>query len=153
MVHRLRNRADCEYAIAYKSAPENCPHYMTKSTDIFGIAGDLVQEQPDGRFAGYAALRGDFGPSDHRNCSLSCATRQFPERRPPSPAKPVTALAGGCHGASRNTFGARCGNIVNPAKLPNRAAIASAQCHLEGEARILNPGKSWRIFVSENLSR
>ena len=38
-------------------------------------------------------------------------------------------------------------NIVNPAKLPaaTRDSVCE-QCHLEGEARILNPGKTWRDY-------
>jgi tetratricopeptide (TPR) repeat protein len=39
------------------------------------------------------------------------------------------------------------GSIVNPAKLPQRARDSVCeQCHLEGEARILNPGKKWQDF-------
>jgi hypothetical protein len=38
-------------------------------------------------------------------------------------------------------------NIVNPAKLPVAARDnVCEQCHLEGEARILNPGKTWRDY-------
>jgi predicted CXXCH cytochrome family protein len=39
------------------------------------------------------------------------------------------------------------GSIVNPAKLaPNRRDSVCEQCHLEGEARILNPGRDWWDF-------
>ncbi len=42
-------------------------------------------------------------------------------------------------------------NIVNPAKLPKRARDSVCeQCHLEGEVRILNPGRSWRDFQPGN---
>jgi hypothetical protein len=38
-------------------------------------------------------------------------------------------------------------NIINPSKLPVRARDSICeQCHLEGETRILNPGKSWDDF-------
>jgi predicted CXXCH cytochrome family protein len=38
-------------------------------------------------------------------------------------------------------------SIVNPAKLPPAARDSVCeQCHLEGEARILNPGKHWQDF-------
>jgi hypothetical protein len=38
-------------------------------------------------------------------------------------------------------------NIVNPARLPVAARDSVCeQCHLEGEARILNPGKTWRDY-------
>jgi predicted CXXCH cytochrome family protein len=38
-------------------------------------------------------------------------------------------------------------NIVNPAKLAQRARNSICeQCHLEGETRLLNPGKAWRDY-------
>ncbi len=38
-------------------------------------------------------------------------------------------------------------NIINPSKLSNRARNSVCeQCHLEGETRLLNPGKSWQDF-------
>jgi predicted CXXCH cytochrome family protein len=39
------------------------------------------------------------------------------------------------------------GSIVNPAKLPpSRRDSVCEQCHLEGDARILNPGRDWWDF-------
>jgi hypothetical protein len=39
------------------------------------------------------------------------------------------------------------GSIVNPARLPAAARDSVCeQCHLEGEVRILNPGKRWQDF-------
>jgi hypothetical protein len=39
------------------------------------------------------------------------------------------------------------GSIVNPSKLPATARDSVCeQCHLEGEVRILNPGKHWQDF-------
>ncbi len=39
------------------------------------------------------------------------------------------------------------GSIVNPAKLPPRARDSVCeQCHLEGETRVLHPGKEWSDF-------
>ncbi|MGA3185511.1 MAG: tetratricopeptide repeat protein [Bryobacteraceae bacterium] len=39
------------------------------------------------------------------------------------------------------------GSIVNPAKLPPAARDSVCeQCHLEGEVRILNPGRHWQDF-------
>jgi hypothetical protein len=41
------------------------------------------------------------------------------------------------------------GSIVNPAKLPEAARDSVCeQCHLEGEVRILNPGRHWQDFVA-----
>ncbi len=38
-------------------------------------------------------------------------------------------------------------NIINPAKLPQRARNSICeQCHLEGETRLLNPGKTWQDY-------
>ena len=53
-----------------------------------------------------------------------------------------------CHGSSaahlRNPVP---GSIVNPAKLvSNRRDSVCEQCHLEGEMRILNPGRDWWDF-------
>ena len=46
-------------------------------------------------------------------------------------------------------------NIVNPAKLARRARNSICeQCHLEGETRLLNPGKSWQDFhAGDELER
>ncbi len=46
-------------------------------------------------------------------------------------------------------------NIVNPSKLAPRARNSVCeQCHLEGETRLLNPGKAWRDFhPGEELER
>jgi hypothetical protein len=49
-----------------------------------------------------------------------------------------------CHGdASEHVTHPSASNIVNPAKLPSRARDSICeQCHLEGIARVLNPGKT-----------
>lgn len=53
-----------------------------------------------------------------------------------------------CHGPSEeHVRNPSAKNIVNPAKLENRARDSVCeQCHLEGVARILNPGKKWQDF-------
>ncbi len=53
-----------------------------------------------------------------------------------------------CHGPSEDHVRwPSAKNIVNPEKLANRARQSVCeQCHLEGAARILNPGKTWRDF-------
>jgi hypothetical protein len=53
-----------------------------------------------------------------------------------------------CHGPTANHLQKPVpGSIVNPAKLSGatRDSVCE-QCHLEGEARILNPGKRWQDF-------
>ena len=53
-----------------------------------------------------------------------------------------------CHGPSAEHLQhPSAKNIVNPARLPLPARDSVCeQCHLEGEARILNPGKTWRDY-------
>ena len=54
-----------------------------------------------------------------------------------------------CHGpAGEHQRAPSRRNIVNPAKLPERARDSVCeQCHLGGEARILNPGRKWHDFT------
>ncbi len=53
-----------------------------------------------------------------------------------------------CHGSAAGHLDKPVkGNIVNPARLSGRARDSVCeQCHLEGEARILNPGRDWWDF-------
>jgi hypothetical protein len=53
-----------------------------------------------------------------------------------------------CHGSvEAHLQRPRAGSIVNPVKLPPIARDSVCeQCHLEGEVRILNPGKHWQDF-------
>jgi predicted CXXCH cytochrome family protein len=53
-----------------------------------------------------------------------------------------------CHGpAQAHLRNPSPGSIVNPAKLPLVARDSVCeQCHLEGEVRILNPGRHWQDF-------
>jgi predicted CXXCH cytochrome family protein len=53
-----------------------------------------------------------------------------------------------CHGsAAVHLKNPVPGSIVNPAKLaPSRRDSVCEQCHLEGEVRILNPGRDWWDF-------
>jgi len=53
-----------------------------------------------------------------------------------------------CHGpADEHVRQPTAKNISNPAKLPRRARESICeQCHLEGETRVLNPGKTWQDF-------
>lgn len=53
-----------------------------------------------------------------------------------------------CHGPARAHLQKPSpGSIVNPAKLPLAARDSVCeQCHLEGEVRILNPGRHWQDF-------
>ncbi|MGD0298809.1 MAG: multiheme c-type cytochrome [Bryobacteraceae bacterium] len=53
-----------------------------------------------------------------------------------------------CHGsAAAHLKNPGPGSIVNPAKLaPDRRDSVCEQCHLEGDTRILNPGRDWWDF-------
>lgn len=53
-----------------------------------------------------------------------------------------------CHGSSASHLRKPVpGSIVNPAKLPARARDSVCeQCHLEGDVRVLNPGRDWWDF-------
>ena len=55
-----------------------------------------------------------------------------------------------CHGSSAaHLKNPVAGTIVNPAKLTgNQRDSICEQCHLEGEVRILNPGRGWRDFAA-----
>jgi predicted CXXCH cytochrome family protein len=62
---------------------------------------------------------------------------------------PFTAIScERCHGsAAAHIKNPIPGSIVNPAKLAtNRRDSVCEQCHLEGEVRILNPGRDWWDF-------
>src|SRR5216684_4264238 len=54
-----------------------------------------------------------------------------------------------CHGpAEKHLARPSAANIVNPRRLPLRARDSVCeQCHLGGEARILNPGRKWQDFA------
>lgn len=61
-----------------------------------------------------------------------------------------------CHGPSeKHLQNPSKQNILQPAKLPPRARDSICeQCHLEGETRILSPGKSWADFhPGDNLDQ
>ena len=53
-----------------------------------------------------------------------------------------------CHGeGTQHTAQPSRANIVNPARLaPDARDSVCEQCHLQGDARILNPGKNWDDF-------
>jgi hypothetical protein len=74
-----------------------------------------------------------FGDADGRRLASSGLTAITCER---------------CHGPSgEHVRNPSAKNIVNPAKLATRARDSVCeQCHLEGVARILNPGKKWQDF-------
>ncbi len=69
-------------------------------------------------------------------------------RRLASAAKIEAISCARCHGdAQQHVQHPSRANIVNPARLATRARDSVCeQCHLEGVARVLNPGKRWGDF-------
>jgi len=72
-----------------------------------------------------------------------------------SPAKPLPRLAASAATELRkNTFGARVRRIIviRQSCRPGARCVCE-QCHLEGEARILNLEKAGGIFVQADLEQ
>jgi predicted CXXCH cytochrome family protein len=73
---------------------------------------------------------------------IAGTTNQFAD----TPFTPISCER--CHGSpAAHLKNPVPGSIVNPAKLaPSRRDSVCEQCHLEGEVRILNPGRDWWNF-------
>ncbi len=73
---------------------------------------------------------------------LGSTTNQFGD----PPYQPISCDR--CHGSpAAHIANPVPGSIINPARLaPNLRDSVCEQCHLEGEARILNPGRDWWDF-------
>jgi hypothetical protein len=155
MTHRLTEHGvSAEYDIAWQIGAGNLAHSY-----IVSIRGYLF-ESPVTWFRsggwdlspGYApAPTIDFDRPITATClfchagDLSFADRDG--RRPATTA--LTAITcDRCHGPSADHVRQpKASNILNPKRLPPRARDSVCeQCHLEGDIRILNPGKTWRDF-------
>ena len=68
------------------------------------------------------------------------------DRYTEAPLQPISCDR--CHGPTqRHLEKPIADSIVNPPKLaPDKRNSVCEQCHLKGEARVLNPGKTWRDF-------
>src|SRR2546428_306914 len=163
MVHRLSKRGlTAEYAIAYQIGAGRIAHsYITRVDEyLFESPATWFKAAGWDLSPGYAAAPlVDFDRPITETC-LFChanAARFSGSDGRRVAIQTVTAIScERCHGPSENHLRRpAAANIVNPAKLPNRARDSICeQCHLEGEARILNPGKRWRDFhPGENLEQ
>ena len=149
MVHRLAERGlSAEYEIAYQIGAGQFAHSY-----IVRVNGRLFQSPATWfRSFGWDVSPGygrapvvDFDRPITETC-LFCHA---------GPALEAIACER-CHGDARDHVRAPTrANIVNPRRLPHRARDSVCeQCHLEGAARVLNPGKNWRDFrPGEDLER
>jgi tetratricopeptide (TPR) repeat protein len=154
MFHNLSERGlTAEYPVAYQIGSGKAGHgYIVQ-------AGDYLIQSPA---AWYNPLGWDVAPGFvptrlldfDRVITETClfchaGEAQFSEdgRRFAGPA-PTAITCERCHGPSaEHVQHPSARNIVNPARLPIAARDSICeQCHLEGETRILNPGKTWRDF-------
>lgn len=156
MIHRLMESGlKAEYPVAYQVGSGIVGHsYLVR-------AGDFLFQSPASYYThrgvwdltpGYEPERQlDFNHEILSGC-LFCHTGevrliQGSNNRYQDP--PFTSIScERCHGpGSGHSKHPSAANIVNPAKLPTRARDSVCeQCHLEGETRILNPGKDWWDF-------
>lgn len=155
MVHRLAERGlTAEYEIAYQIGAGRIAHsYMVQVNGyLFESPATWFRAYGWDVSPGYAAAPVvDFDRPITETCLFCHASAAkfsgTDGRRVDS--NTVTAITcERCHGTSEaHVRRPSAANIVNPARLPNRARDSICeQCHLEGEARILNPGKNWRDF-------
>ena len=155
MVHRLTERGlTAEFPIAYQIGAGKLAHSY-----VVEIRGYLF-ESPATWFRAYGwdvspgyarapALDFDRPINDTcMFCHAGPATFSGVDGRKLGGASLTAISCERCHGPSEDHVRhPSAQNIVNPAKLQNRARDSVCeQCHLEGAARILNPGKHWRDF-------
>jgi hypothetical protein len=163
MIHRLTERGvTAEYPIAYQIG-----RGIKGRTYAVRVGGHLLESPASWYRAqgwdvspGYESLQLlDFDRPITGECLFCHAGQaQFAdadERRLTD--QPITAITcERCHGpAAEHIRRPSAKNIVNPAKLSGAARDSVCeQCHLEGETRILNPGKTLQDFqVGESLER
>jgi hypothetical protein len=155
MVHRLAERGlTAEYEVAWQIGAGKLAHSY-----VVQIKGYLFQSPATWfRTAGWDVSPGyvrapalDFDRPINETC-LYC--HAGPVRFGDPDGRRLASLALSaitcerCHGPSEeHVRNPSATNIVNPAKLQNRARDSVCeQCHLEGEARILNPGNKRQDF-------
>ena len=153
MIHRLsEDGLDASYEIGYQIGAGKVGHsYATK-------IGDALVESPASYYRRYGwDISPGFSGTElldfNRTLSASClfchsnATQLTDEGR--VNGRQLTAIGcERCHGpTAEHVIHPSAANVVNPAKLsaPARDSVCE-QCHLEGVARILNPGKRLAEF-------
>jgi predicted CXXCH cytochrome family protein len=155
MVHRLAEHGfPAGYDIAFQIGAGNLAHSY-----IVNVRGYLFESPVTWfRSAGWDLSPGyapaptiDFDRPITATC-LFCHAADVPfadsDGRRPARSDLGAITCERCHGpADLHVRQPRAGNIMNPRKLPVRARDSVCeQCHLEGDIRILNPGRRWRDF-------
>jgi tetratricopeptide (TPR) repeat protein len=163
MVHTLKeNGQTAEYPIAYQIGAGKVGY-----TYIVQI-GEYLFESPASWYRqhgwdfspGYQRMPGvDFDRLIDSNCLFCHADNakflgSDGRRFAGAPLKPIDCDR--CHGpVEAHLRDPSAKNIVNPARLAPRARNSVCeQCHLEGETRLLNPGRKWQDYhPGEELER
>lgn len=155
MVHRLTERGlTAEYPIAYQIGAGKLAHSYVVQVSSYLFESPVTWFRAGGWDVspGYArAPAVDFDRPINETC-LFChagaASFSGGDGRKLADGGVTAITCERCHGPSEDHVRQpAANNIVNPAKLENRARDSVCeQCHLEGAARILNPGKTWRDF-------
>jgi hypothetical protein len=163
MVHRLSEHGfSAEYDVAWQIGAGRLAHSYIVSLKGYLFESPVTWFRSDGwdLSPGYSpAPTIDFDRPITATC-LFChagdvAFADSDGRRPATST--LTAITcERCHGPSdEHVRKPARANIVNPSKLPRRGRDSVCeQCHLEGDIRILNPGKDWRDFrPGDNLEQ
>jgi hypothetical protein len=163
MIHSLtQNGLTAEYPVAYQiGAGKIGNSYIVR-------IGDYLFQSPA---SWYKQTGWDFSPGYQRMpsvdfdrlidsqclfCHADNAKFVGTDGRRPSGAALEPVGCDRCHGPGEaHVRQPSAKNIVNPSKLAPRARNSICeQCHLEGETRLLNPGKTWQDFhPGEELER
>lgn len=155
MVHRLSERGlTAEYEIKYQIGAGNFAHsYLVEWNGyLFESPATWFRSYGWDVSPGYAAAPAiDFDRPITETC-LFChagdASFSGADGRRLANPELTSITCERCHGpAADHLRHPQASNIVNPARLSQRARDSVCeQCHIEGEVRVLNPGKSWRDF-------
>ena len=160
MIHTLSERGlDAEYPVAYQVGSGKLGYtYMVRIGDYL-LESPVSWYRPHGWDVspGYESKKLlDFDRVMESTC-LFCHTDRavFTDadgrRVSGDPLTPIGCDR--CHGpVDEHVRHPSAKNIINPAKLPveQRNSVCE-QCHLEGEIRVLNPGKRWLDFHAGDL--
>ena len=161
--HIERNGLEADYNIAYViGSGNNAFGYLTQ-------IGSYLFQSPISYYSKRAiwdmapGYERDREPDFTRPVTIECLLCHSGQPRPvlgtmnryqPEPFAEAAISCDRCHGSTAAHLAKpSAGNIVNPAKLPNRARDSVCeQCHLGGEARIPNPGRRIAEFMpGQNL--
>lgn len=163
MIHTLTaNGLTAEYPIAYQIGAGKIGYtYIVKIGEyLFESPASWYRQHGWDFSPGYQRMAGiDFDRLIDSNC-LFChagnAKFLASDGRHFSGAELTPIGCDRCHGPTADHVRQPSAkNIVNPSKLAPRARNSVCeQCHLEGETRLLNPGKTWQDFhPGEELER